>query len=61
MKNKSESLKCAELSLIFVNEFRRALLETENKRVVENFQLFQEKVDRATNELIKAMKEKETK
>lgn len=45
MKNESESLKCAELGRIFVNEFRRALLETENKRVVDNFQRFQENVD----------------
>lgn len=45
MRNESESLKCAELGRIFVNEFRRALFEAENKRVVENFQRFQENVD----------------
>ena len=45
MKNESESLKCAELGRIFVNEFRRALLEAENKRVIENFYRFQENVD----------------
>lgn len=45
MRNESESLKCAELGRIFVNELRRALFEAENKRVVENFQRFQENVD----------------
>lgn len=45
MRNESESLKCAELGRILVNEFRRALLEAENERVVENFQRFQENVD----------------
>lgn len=45
MKNESESLKCAELGRIFVNELSRALFEAENKRVVENFQRFQENVD----------------
>lgn len=45
MRNESESLKCAELGRIFVNEFRRALFEAENKRVVENFQRFQENAD----------------
>ena len=43
--NESESLKCAELGRILANEFRRALFEAENKRVVENFQRFQENVD----------------
>lgn len=45
MKNESESLKCAELGRIFVNEFRRALFEADSKRVVDNFQRFQENVD----------------
>ena len=45
MRDGSESLKCAELGRIFVNEFRRALFEAENKRLVENFQRFQENVD----------------
>lgn len=45
MRNESESLKCAELGRIFVNEFRRWLFEAENKRVVENFQRFQENID----------------